>query len=187
MEDDLQAACEILAKGGIILYPTDTIWGLGCDAGNKEAVARIYNIKRRVDSKSMLVLLDSLDSLEKYVAAVPDAVPELLAYATKPTTIIYPGAKNVAPNLIAEDGSLGIRITKEAFSNRLCSCFGKPLVSTSANISGEASPLCFEDISKEVIDAVDYVVKYRQDDTSTSSPSSILKINKDDSITIIRK
>jgi len=177
MEKEVKKACEILSKGGIILYPTDTIWGIGCDATNQDAVRKVYEIKQRIDSKSMLVLLDSTDKLKHYVSDCPDTALELIKASDKPVTIIYSGAKNLASNLIAEDGSIGIRITQEAFSKELCRQFKKPVVSTSANISGKASPANFSEIDLAVIKAVDYVVNYRQDDLISAQPSSIIKFD----------
>jgi L-threonylcarbamoyladenylate synthase len=186
MIDDIKAALEVLQKGGVILYPTDTIWGLGCDACNEEAVKRIYAIKNRIDSKSMLVLTENAALLERYVAEVPEIAYDLIELSEKPLTIIYDGAKNLAKNLIAEDGSIGIRLTTEAFSSDLIRRFKRPVVSTSANISGKPSPACFDEIEQEIIDAVDYVVKYRQDDTSKAVPSSIMKLGRGGEIKIIR-
>ncbi len=187
MINDVKAALEVLQKGGVILYPTDTIWGLGCDAANEEAVKRIYAIKNRVDSKSMLVLMENAALLERYVDEVPDIAYDLIELSEKPMTIIYDGARNLAKNLIAEDGSIGIRITTEAFSSDLIRRFKRPIVSTSANISGKSSPACFSEIEQEIIDAVDYVVKYRQEDTEKTVPSSIMKLGRGGEIKIIRE
>ncbi len=187
MINDVKAALEVLQKGGVILYPTDTIWGLGCDAANEEAVKRIYAIKNRVDSKSMLVLMENAALLERYVDEVPDIAYDLIELSEKPMTIIYDGARNLAKNLIAEDGSIGIRITTEAFSSDLIRRFKRPIVSTSANISGKSSPACFSEIEQEIIDAVDYVVKYRQEDTEKAGPSSIMKLGRGGEIKIIRE
>lgn len=187
MHDDIKAALEALQKGGVILYPTDTIWGIGCDAGNEEAVNRIYSIKNRDDAKSMLVLMENAALLERYVDEVPEIAYDLIEMTEKPLTIIYDGAKNMAKNLMAEDGSIGIRITTEAFSRELIRRFKRPLVSTSANISGRPSPSCFDEIDQEIIDAVDYVVKYRQDDTKKAVPSSIIKLGRGGQIKIIRQ
>ncbi len=186
MIEDIKAALEVLLKGGVILYPTDTIWGLGCDASNEEAVKRIYDIKNRVDSKSMLVLMENDSLLDRYVDEVPDIAFDLIELTDKPLTIIYDGAKNLAKNLVAEDGSIGIRITKEAFSSDLIRRFKRPVVSTSANVSGKPSPACFDEIDRQIIDAVDYVVKYRQDDRKKAVPSSIMKLGKSGEIKIIR-
>ncbi|HEY3370354.1 MAG TPA: L-threonylcarbamoyladenylate synthase [Prolixibacteraceae bacterium] len=187
MINDIKAALEVLQKGGVILYPTDTIWGLGCDACNEEAVKRIYTIKNRVDSKSMLVLMENAGLLERYVDQVPEIAFDLIEVTDKPLTIIYDGAKNLAKNLVAEDGSIGIRITTEAFSSDLIRRFKRPIVSTSANLSGKPSPACFDQIDQQIIDAVDYVVKYRQDDTHKATPSSIMKLGRGGEIKIIRQ
>lgn len=187
MHDDLKKALEVLKSGGIILYPTDTIWGIGCDATNPEAVQRIYDIKKREDSKSMLVLMENPALLERYVDDVPEVAWDLVEISTTPLTVIYPYAKNLAKNLVADDGSIGIRFTKEKFTSQLLQRFRRPLVSTSANISGEKSPAFFDEISDEIKDLVDYVVKYRQDDISPAQPSSIIKLGSGGRIDIIRK
>jgi len=186
MHDDVKAALEVLQNGGVILYPTDTIWGIGCDACNEEAVRRIYAIKNRIDSKSMLVLLENAALLDRYIDEVPEIAFDLIEVSDKPLTIIYDGAKNLARNLIAEDGSIGIRITTEAFSSDLIRRFKRPVVSTSANISGKPSPACFAEIDQKIIEAVDYVVKYRQDDTHKAVPSGIIKLGRSGEIKIIR-
>ena len=185
--DDLLCAVEVLRQGGVIVYPTDTVWGIGCDARSEAAVKRIYEIKRRADSKSMLCLLDGAGKLQGYVREVPSAAFDLLEVADKPLTIIYPDAKNVAPNLIAQDGSIGIRITAEPFSKALCERLHAPVVSTSANRSGEATPLNFSQIKPDLLEEVDYVVRYRRKDKSQPRPSSILKIDKGNVIKIIRQ
>lgn len=187
MHDDLKKALEVLKSGGIILYPTDTIWGIGCDATNPDAVKRIYDIKKREDSKSMLVLMENPALLERYVDDVPEVAWDLVEISTTPLTVIYPNAKNLANNLIAEDGSIGIRFTKEKFTTNLLQRFRRPMVSTSANISGEKSPAFFDEISEEVKNAVDYVVEYRQEDTSAAQASSIIKLGSGGKIDIIRK
>lgn len=184
--DDLRKAVDTLQKGGVILYPTDTVWGLGCDATNKEAVKRIFEIKKRADHKSMLVLLDTPAKLQNYVSEIPDMAWELIELTTKPLTIIYPKAKNLAENLIAEDGSIGIRITSEKFSNALCRQFRKPVVSTSANISGMPNASCFSEIAEEIKSSVDYVVRFRQNEKELPSPSSIIKLDTGNVIKIIR-
>ncbi|MBW8334086.1 MAG: threonylcarbamoyl-AMP synthase [Prolixibacteraceae bacterium] len=186
MHDDVKAALEVLQNGGVILYPTDTIWGIGCDACNEEAVKRIYAIKNRIDSKSMLVLLENAALLDRYVDEVPEIAFDLIEVSDKPLTIIYDGAKNLAKNLIADDGSIGIRITTEAFSSDLIRRFKRPVVSTSANISDKPSPACFAEIDQKIIEAVDYVVKYRQDDTHIAVPSGIIKLGRSGEIKIIR-
>ena len=175
-----------MATGGLILYPTDTIWGIGCDATNEEAVRRVYELKRRSDHKAMLLLLDSSAKLNYYVQDVPDVAWDLIELADSPLTVIYSGARNVAPNLLAEDGSVGIRITQEEFSHKLCERFRKPLVSTSANVSGEASPANFAEISETIKEGVDYIVRYRQDDLSKAVPSHIIKLGAGGLVKIIR-
>lgn len=187
MNQDIKKATEVLRNGGVILYPTDTIWGIGCDATNEEAVKRVYEIKQRDDSKSMLVLLDNPVKLQSFVEEVPDIAWDLIDLADKPLTIIYDNARNLAPNLIAEDGSIGIRITDEEFSMKLCQQFRKPIVSTSANISGTPAPALFREISEEIKEAVDYIVEYRQNDNQKAKPSSIMKLSKTGTIEIIRK
>ncbi len=186
LKEEVRKACEILKNGGIILYPTDTIWGIGCDATNEVAVKRVYELKHREDSKAMLVLLDDVGKLASYVE-VPDVAYELLEVNDKPMTIIYPNAKNLAKNLIAQDRTIGIRITSEIFTKSLLYRFRKPIVSTSANISGEPSPRCFAEISDAVKTAVDYVVDFRQEETTNPAPSSIIKLDVGGKIQIIRK
>ncbi len=196
-KDDLQQAVRVLRAGGVIVYPTDTVWGIGCDATNEEAVRKVYALKHRVDSKSMLVLLDGAGKLQGYVEHIPDAAWDLLECTAhdrdsqglqpRPMTIIYPGAKNIAPNLIAEDGSIGIRITQEPFSKALCEQLHRPIVSTSANISGEPTAKNFRQISQAVLDAADYVCRYRRNDETEKRPSSIIKLGIDNQIQIIRK
>lgn len=187
MIDDIKKALEVLKNGGIILYPTDTIWGIGCDATNETAVQRIYQIKKRADSKSMLVLMENPALLDRYVAEVPEIAWDLVEVATTPLTVIYPGAKNLAKNLVAEDGSVGIRFTKEAFTSQLLQRFRRPIVSTSANVSGEKSPTVFAEISEEIKNQVDYIVEYRQNDNTPAQPSSIIKLGPGGQIEIIRK
>ena len=176
-----------MREGGVILYPTDTMWGIGCDATNEDAVRRVYEIKQRQDSKAMLVLVDSSVKVDFYVQDVPEVAWDLIDLADKPLTIIYSGARNLAANLLAEDGSVGIRVTNEDFSKRLCQQFRKAVVSTSANISGQPSPRNFSEISEEVKSAVDYIVGYRQEEMSNPKPSSIIKLDKGGVIKIIRE
>ena len=186
MEDDIKQACKIMQAGGIILYPTDTIWGIGCDATNAEAVKKVYELKQREDSKSMLVLIDSSAKLQSYISEVPDIAWDLIEVSDKPLTIIYPGARNLAPNLIGQDGTVGMRMTQEVFSKKLCERMRRPIVSTSANISGKASPVQFSEISKEIKQGVDYIVKYRQEEKQKSAPSSIIKLGLSGEIKVIR-
>ncbi len=187
MNEDIKKALEVLKQGGIILYPTDTIWGIGCDATNEEAVEKLYAIKQRDRSKSMLILLDNPAKLQTYVQEVPDIAWDLIDLTDKPLTIIFNDAKNLAPNLINNDGTIGIRITAEDFSRSLCMRFRKPIVSTSANITGQTAPQNFNQIDPEIIDLVDYVVEYRQNEMHKQTPSSIIKLEPNGNINIIRK
>lgn len=187
MKDEIKKACEVLQKGGVILYPTDTVWGIGCDATNEEAVRRVYEIKKRADSKAMLVLVDSPVKVDFYVKDVPVVAWDLIEMATRPLTIIYDGARNLASNLIAEDGSVGIRVTNEEFSRQLCFRFRKAIVSTSANISGEPAAAVFSEISEEILNAVDYVVDYRREETGHPKPSSIIRLGAGGVVKIIRE
>ena len=187
MNEEIKKAQDILYKGGVILYPTDTIWGIGCDATNEAAVRRVFEIKKRTDSKALLVLIDSPVKLDFYIQEVPEVAWDLVELAEDPLTIIYPGARNLAPNLLAEDGSVGIRVTKESFSSQLCARFRKAIVSTSANVSGEPSPRFFEEISPEIIAAVDYVVNYRRTDRTPAKASSIIRLGMGGKVEIIRK
>ena len=187
MNEDIKKAIEVLKQGGVILYPTDTIWGIGCDATNEEAVEKIHAIKQRDKSKSMLMLLDNPAKLQTYVQDVPDIAWDLIDLTDKPLTIIFNGAKNLASNLIAQDGTIGVRITSEDFSRELCKRFRKPIVSTSANIAGNSTPQNFNQIDAEIIDLLDYVVEYRQNEMTRVSPSSIIKLATNGSIEIIRK
>lgn len=182
----IHEAIQVLKKGGVILYPTDTVWGLGCDATNSEAVRRIFAIKRRADSKAMLSLTDAVGRVDYYFDRVPEIAWDLWEVADKPLTLILPRARNVAPELIAEDGTMGMRITHETVSNTLCARLRKPLVSTSANISGEPTARCFTDISDEVKQAVDYIVPLRQEETANPAPSGIIKVGDGGLIQVIR-
>lgn len=187
MIDDIRAALEVLQKGGVILYPTDTVWSLGCDATNEEAVKKLYSIKQRDASENMLVLMENAALLDRYVEEVPEIAYDLIELTDKPLSIIYDGARNLVKNLIASDGSIGIRITAEAFSAELVRRFKKPIVSTSANWSGKTAPANFHEIPQEIIAAVDYVVKYRQNETQKGHPSSIMKLGRGGEIKIIRE
>ena len=187
MEEDIKKCIEVLNRGGIILYPTDTIWGIGCDATNADAVKKIYELKKRVDNKAMLILLDSDCKLDRYVRDVPNVAYELLEAAVSPLTIIYDNGYNLAPNLLGENNSIGIRITNETFSQTLCRRFRRPVVSTSANISGEPSAKNYNQISQEIKSGVDSIVQYRQADNRENTASSIVKLGADSTIKIIRK
>lgn len=185
--EDIRQAVETVKRGGVILYPTDTIWGIGCDATNPDAVARVYAIKERLDSKALICLIGSDASLNLYVSDVPEVAYDLIELSTKPLTIIYDGARNLAPNLVAEDDSVGIRVTKEEFSQTLCMRCKRALVSTSANISGQPAPACFKEIAPELLEAVDYVCTSRRNEKPQARPSSIMKLSATNEIKIIRE
>lgn len=190
-EEDIKKAVETMRKGGVILYPTDTVWGIGCDATNAEAVAKVYQIKQRDDSKALICLVDSDARMQRYVRHVPDVAWQLIDSLkdadAKPTTLILDGAINLAPNLIAEDGSIALRITNEPFSKELCYRFQKAIVSTSANVSGEPAAQNYSDIAPEILEAVDYVCWSRRQEHKPHQPSSIIKLKEDGQVTIIRK
>ena len=185
--EDIKTAVQTLRKGGLILYPTDTIWGIGCDASNEDAVRRIFQLKQREDSKAMICLVDSANRMQRYLRQVPDVAWDLVEFAEKPLTLILDGAVNLAPSLIAEDGSVGIRVTRENISHELCYRYERAIVSTSANISGAPSPSCFAEISDEIKNGVDYIMLSRQNDRSKGKPSQIIKLGLDGQIQIIRK
>lgn len=186
MEEDIREACEVMRRGGVILYPTDTVWGIGCDATRSDAVRRVFEIKRRSDSKALIVMIGDPDVLWKYVDEEPEIARQLIEVADRPLTIVYDHGRNLAPELLADDGSVGIRVTGEEFSRRLCNAFRRPLVSTSANISGDPTPLTFSEISEEIKNSVDYIVKSRRDDTTLHSPSSVIKLGNDGTVKILR-
>lgn len=184
---DINKSIEVLKSGGVILCPTDTIWGLSCDATNQKAVEKLFELKKRPQTMAMIILVAADVTIQQYVKEVPEIAWELLDVADKPITIVYPGAKNLAQNLIAKDGSIAIRVCKDDFCNALITKYRKPLVSTSANYSGENTPVIFNDISNELIEYVDYVVTYNQENTTKSQPSSVIKIGLGGQIEIIRK
>jgi L-threonylcarbamoyladenylate synthase len=186
-DEDIKESLSALKRGGIILYPTDTIWGLGCDATNSSAVDRIFRIKSRADSKSLVILVSSESMLERYTTDIPGIAYELATVSESPLTIIYPGGRNLAPGVCSEDGSVGIRICREEFCNELITRFRKPVVSTSANLSGKPSPMHYDEIDRVILDSVDYVVRYRQDDHHKYRPSPVIKVGRDSTVTIIRK
>ncbi|MDR3094416.1 MAG: threonylcarbamoyl-AMP synthase [Bacteroidales bacterium] len=185
-QTDIQQAVGALKKGGVILYPTDTVWGLGCDATNAQAIDRIYSIKKRAAKHSMLVLAADMRMLQTYVPQIPDVALQLLEYADKPLSIVYPDAILLPENLVADDASIGIRLPNDPFCSDLIHAFGKPIVSTSANISGEPAPAHFAQISDAVKQSVDYTVRWRQNDRQPATASSIIKVEKDNSFRIIR-
>ena len=186
MEKEINRCIEVLKKGGTILYPTDTIWGIGCDATNEKAVDKIYRLKKRINIKSLIILLDSAESISKYVKTIPAIAWDLMDSVDKPLTIIYPNAQNLPKNVVADDNSIAIRIVKEEFCIRLIRSFGKPIVSSSANISGEPAPLVFKCVSKEILKGVDYVVNLYQDRLQEVKPSRIIKLNENGEFNIIR-
>ena len=186
-QEDIEKAAQTVKEGGVILYPTDTIWGIGCDARNPEAVQKIFDIKKRDDSKSLIVLVSSENMLLRYVKDIPEISWDILAYSERPTTIIYDSPIGVARNVLATDGSLGIRIVKDDFCRRLIERIRTPLVSTSANLSGEPSPAFFAEISPEIRQGVDYTVQYRQEDTTPAEASVVIKLTNDSRIKILRR
>lgn len=187
LKQDIENALKILSNGGSILYPTDTIWGLGCDATNSKAVEKIYTIKNRIESKSLIVLLDSVEKLELYLDHVPDIIYDLLKEIDIPLTVIYPNARNLAKNVIAPDQSIGIRITHDDFCKTLIREFGKPIVSTSANISNEPSPVSFRQIAPKIKKQVDYIVKINQNQIKALKASKIIKLIDDGTYIVIRE
>lgn len=182
---ELKNAVETVQNNKTILYPTDTVWGIGCDATNEKSVAEIYKIKNREASKSLIILVDSLEMLSKYIENIPYNVKEVLATATKPTTIIYKNPIGIAKNCIAEDQTIAVRIVQNDFCQKLINQLGKPIVSTSANVSGEPTPKSFSEISKSILDSVDYIVNLQQEKITTAS-SRILKITDENQVEVIR-
>ncbi|MBQ7530575.1 MAG: threonylcarbamoyl-AMP synthase [Paludibacteraceae bacterium] len=193
MHKDIDRAVEVLQQGGVILYPTDTVWGMGCDATNDAAVDKLFRLKRREQGKSVLVLVAGSETITTFIRAIPDAAQQLLEVSApeegvspKPLTIIYPDAQNVSRAILADDGSLGIRVTYEKFSNLLCRQLGKPLVSTSANFAGRPTPKAFCEIDSKLLEAVDYVCHSRRSENKPARPSSIIKVGRNNEITVIR-
>ncbi len=187
MDEEIKNAIAILKKGGVILYPTDTVWGIGCDARNKEAVAKIFKLKHRAEYKSMVVLVSDEKMVNRYVKEVPAIAWDLIENTEEPLTIIYPDGRMLAENIIAADGSVGIRIVKDEFCKTLIHKFGKPIVSTSANESGEASPISFNDIKLDIMNKVDYIVNLRHKEVNNTKPSTIIKIAMNGEFKILRK
>lgn len=185
MEKELARSLEILRNGGLILYPTDTVWGIGCDATNPEAVEKVYRLKKRAESKALICLVSDYEMLREHVTEIPSKLTEILENPERPTTIIYHHPQKIAPNLLAEDHSLGIRICREKFCNTLIKQFGNPIVSTSANVSGLPTPKSFDQISPEILKGVNYIVNLRHDEKNIE-PSRIIQLEKDGSIKIIR-
>lgn len=187
LRDEIANALKVVQDGGIILYPTDTIWGIGCDATNTEAIKRIFKLKQRDEAKSMIILLDSENKLESYVKEVPAIAYDLIEYAENPLTLVMPGARNISPALISEDGNVGIRVAKHDFCQQLIQRLRKPLVSTSANISGKPSPQNFSQMDQQIIDGVDYVVDLEQNSTELKKPSTIMRLNPDGRFEFLRR
>lgn len=187
MKQEIRNCIDVLRKGGTILYPTDTIWGIGCDATNARAVQKVFKIKKRMENKSLIVLLDRKENLSTYVEPIPDIALDLIGSVTSPLTIIYPNARNLAKNIIARDGTIAIRLVRFEFCYKLVRMFGKPVVSTSANISGQNSPLMFKSIREEIINQVDYAVNLFREEIRETKPSTIIKLKTNGEFEIIRK
>lgn len=183
---DIAAATQCMRSGGVILYPTDTVWGIGCDATDSAAVRKLFEIKRRAEAKAMISLVGSVAMLERFVDDIPDVALELVELADNPVTVVYDHPRGIAPELLASDGSAGFRVTTDAFSSRLCMSLRHPVVSTSANVSGQPTPRFFNEIDQQIIDSVDYVVGFRRDDTTPRRSSSVIKIGSDCTIKILR-
>lgn len=186
-EADIREAVEALRRGGVILYPTDTVWGMGCDATNDDAVRRVFEIKRRSEGKALICLVDTPDRVQRYVRRVPQVAWDLMDLADKPLTLVLDGGKNLSPLVLAPDGSVGLRVTHEEISCAICRRLQKPVVSTSANVSGMPAPRCFDEISDEIKAAADYIVPEKQKVRRLVAPSSVLKLTDDGCVTIIRK
>lgn len=186
IQEDIESCLTVLHRGGTILYPTDTVWGIGCDASNENAVQRIYTLKNRNEEKSMIILLADESQILEYSNAASPSVFDYIKESSKPVTVIYSEAKNLAPNLVNKDGSIGIRIVKDEFCKKLIHAFGKPIVSTSSNISGYPAPQIFSDIDIKIKSGVDYIVQHRQDEQEPATPSTVIKLNDDGSYSIIR-
>lgn len=187
MEEEIKKAVKFLEEGKVILYPTDTIWGIGCDATKADSVEKVYNIKERNEKKNLIVLLDSYDKLKQYVGKVPEVALDLINSITTPLTIIYPGARNLAANVIADDGTIAIRIARDSFCIKMIAAFGKPIVSTSANVSGEAAPVGFSKISEKILNKVDHIVNLNRGIVTQTKPSTIIRLQEDGSFDILRK
>jgi L-threonylcarbamoyladenylate synthase len=186
MKEDIQNCLDILRSGGLILYPTDTVWGIGCDASNPDAIQKIFNLKGRSSSKALIVLVGSEVMLERTVVNMPDIAWDLIETTDKPLTIIYDQVKGIATNAIADDGSCGIRLAKDSFCEQLIKRFGKPIISTSANVSGEKTPIDFSSISDNILEGVDFIVNYRQNENTKQQASNIIKLKNNGEIKIIR-
>ncbi len=186
LNKDIDAAVRVLDEGGVILYPTDTVWGIGCDACNPAAVEKVYRIKNRPDSKALITLVGSVGDLERWVEIVPPVAVDMISGSERPVTVVFDKGRGLAPNLLAADGSVGLRVTSEAYSRALCDRLGRPVVSTSANVSGDPSPAFYAEISPEILSLVDYVACYRRDDIVPRQPSQVVKISSDGTVKILR-
>lgn len=186
LNKDIDAAVRVLDEGGVILYPTDTVWGIGCDACNPAAVEKVYRIKNRPDSKALITLVGSVGDLERWVEIVPPVAVDMISGSERPVTVVFDKGRGLAPNLLAADGSVGLRVTSEAYSRALCDRLGRPVVSTSANVSGFPSPAFYAEISPEILSLVDYVACYRRDDIVPRQPSQVVKISSDGTVKILR-
>ncbi len=186
MKQDIEKSLEVLKNGGTILYPTDTLWGIGCDATNTSAIKKVFKIKQRSDNKTMIIIIDDVKKLSLYVDEIPETTWDLLEKFDRPTTIIYPKAKKILKKLAAKDGSVAIRVIQNPFCKELLANFDKPIISSSANISGKRNPLSFSEISDEIKNKVDYVVKHKQDMLEQLKASTLIKLEKDGEYKIIR-
>jgi L-threonylcarbamoyladenylate synthase len=185
-KEEIEKTVTVLRDGGVILYPTDTIWGIGCDATNAKAVEKIFAIKKRPESQSMIILLHDVDMIKDFASDVPEIAYDLINNTRQPFTIIYKKAKNLAPKVIAADGTIAIRVVEKPFVAQLIEAFGKPIVSTSANISGRPAPIVFKNISESIIKEVDYIVDYYRDIIEGTQPSMIIRLNDNNDFTILR-
>lgn len=185
MKEEIENALATLKRGGLILYPTDTVWGIGCDATNPDAIDKVYKLKKRAENKALICLVHDFKMLNQFVEEIPEVAYDIIKYAQKPTTVIYDDPIRVATNLIAPDNSLAFRVVREAFCSNLIRKFRKPIVSTSANIAGEPTPTSFSEISTEILEGVDYVVKLHQKETN-QTPSAIIKLSNDGQVKVIR-
>ncbi len=184
--EHIKQAVEVVRRGGVIACPTDTVWGLSCDATDSKAVQRIYKIKQRTDSKALITLVGSLSQLERWIDGIPDVAYDLIEAAVNPLTIVFDSARGLAPELLAPDGSVGVRLTTDPFCRGLCATLGRPIVSTSANISGDSAPALFSDIDPKIISHVDFVSEWRRDDSESHKPSTVIKLSADSTVKIIR-
>jgi L-threonylcarbamoyladenylate synthase len=187
VKEEINKALAFLKEGKLILYPTDTIWGIGCDATNYKAVDRVYHLKQRVETKSMIILLDDAGKLHKYVKEVPDITIDLVNSVDSPLTVIYPGAQRLAKNVVASDGTIAIRIVRDEFCRELIRLLGKPLISTSANVSGTIDPITYNQIPAVIKNGVDYIVDHHRDRIVTARASRIIKMENNGEFTVIRK